>query len=416
MWLLLAIILIMPYEANPYLYLAPNLLGVFPDFTVIKGLGLLGFCWAMVRLCAGDRNAPLLTSRAAALFLVFFFGVVFAGVLSGSGFLAISRYFAFLIFLPFVIVAVQTPEDLRRVLKAMTLSMILVFPYAVRQMIRYNERLGVGLYETNYFATILVLVIPMAFVFAAQAPDALRRTLWTSGGLLLVLQLFLTSSRGGFLGLLVASMVFVYRRRGLTGALSIVAVLLVGLIVVPTDLGSRLWTVLGDRSADMPIGLEASNRAHQALFWAALRMIVDNPIFGVGPLNFKSLSTLYTGLPQGNIAHNSFLEVAAEFGLPMFAVFMLLIFTTFRTLNAATRLAGTNEGWRIAGWAEGLRSGLLGFLVAGFFISAQYEKMFWLAVFLTIVLGRFAREAAAAEAVEPAPETDLTLEPVPQPQ
>jgi O-antigen ligase len=416
MWLLLAMIFIMPFEANPYLYLAPNVLGVFPDFTVIKLLGLFGFAWAVMRLCAGDRNASLLQSRAAVLFLVFFFGVLFAGLLSGSGFLAISRYLAFLTFLPFVLVAVQTPDDLRRVLKAMTLSLIVVFPYALRQMLRYNERLGVGLYETNYFATILVLVIPMAFVFAFQAPDALRRTLWTLGGLLLVVELCLTSSRGGFLGLLAASMVYVYRRRGVTGALAIVAVLLFGLIVVPTDLGARLWTIFGERSADRPAGLEASNRAHVALFWAALRMIGDNPIFGVGPLNFKDLSTLYTGLSQGNIAHNTFLEVAAEFGLPVFAVFVLLLVATFRTLGAATQLAGTDHGWRLAGWAEGLRSGLLGFLVSGFFISAQYEKMFWLAVFLTIPLGRFAREAAFADAEEPAAEAPVTLEPVPQPQ
>jgi len=416
MWILIAMIFIMPFEANPYLYLAPNLLGVFPDFTVIKLLGLLGFAWAVLRLCAGDRNAPLLASRAAWLFLIFFFGVLFVGLLSGSGFLAISRFLAFLTFLPFVIVAVQTPDDLRRVLKAMTLSLIVVFPYALRQMVRYDSRLGVGLYESNYFATILVLVIPIAFVFAAQASDPLRRTLWTLGGLLLVLELFLTSSRGAFLGLLAASMVFVYRRRGIAGALAIVLILMVGLVIVPTDLGARLWTIVGEGTGDMPAGLEASNRAHEALFWAALRMINDNPIFGVGPLNFKALSTQYTGLSQGNIAHNSFLEIAAEFGLPVLAIFLLLIVTTFRTLNAATRLAGTDRGWRIAGWAEGLRSGLLGFLVAGFFISAQYEKMFWLAVFVTIVLGRFAREAAAEAAEEPEPGPDVVLEPLPQPQ
>jgi O-antigen ligase len=302
------------------------------------------------------------------------------------------------------------------VLKAMTLSLIVVFPYALRQMLRYDSRLGVGLYESNYFATILVLVIPIAFVFAAQAPDPLRRTLWTLGGLLLVLELFLTSSRGAFLGLLAASMVFVYRRRGIAGALAIVLILMVGLVLVPTDLGARLWTIVGEGPGDMPAGLEASNRAHEALFWAALRMINDNPIFGVGPLNFKALSTQYTGLSQGNIAHNSFLEIAAEFGLPMLAVFLLLIVTTFRTLNAATRLAGTDRGWRIAGWAEGLRSGLLGFLVAGFFISAQYEKMLWLAVFVTIVLGRFARQAAAEASEEPEPGPDVVLEPLPQPQ
>jgi O-antigen ligase len=191
-------------------------------------------------------------------------------------------------------------------------------------------------------------------------------------------------------------------------------VLLLGLIIVPTDLGSRMWTVFEPETA-APAGLEASNKAHLALFFAALRMIADNPIFGVGPLNFKSLSTLYTGLEQGNIAHNSFLEVAAEFGLPVFVVFVLLLLATFRILNRAARLEVSLEGRRLAGWAEGLRSGLIGFLVAGCFISAQYEKMLWLAVFVTIVLGRFAAEVRAAEVVEPAGDDAVALAPLPEP-
>jgi len=311
-------------------------------------------------------------------------------------------------------VSIQTQQDLGRVLRAMPLSLLIVFPYALRQMIRFNDRLGVGLYETNYFATILVLVIPLAFVFAAQATVPSRRWLWTSAGLLLGLELFLTSSRGGFLGLLVAGVVFLYRRRGLAGAVGVMAIMLLGLIIVPTDLGSRLWTVFETETA-APAGLEASNKAHTALFFAALRMIADNPIFGVGPLNFKSLSTLYTGLEQGNIAHNSFLEVAAEFGIPVFVVFIMLIFATFRILNRAARLGASPEGLQLAGWAEGLRSGLIGFLVAGFFISAQYEKMLWLAVFVTIVLGRFAAEVRAAELAAPAGDDGLVLAPVPEP-
>jgi hypothetical protein len=51
-----------------------------------------------------------------------------------------------------------------------------------------------------------------------------------------------------------------------------------------------------------------------------------------------------------------------------------------------------------------MRSGLIGFLVAGTFISAQYEKWFWLVVFLSIAVERLARasEQAAVEA-EPLP-------------
>jgi putative inorganic carbon (HCO3(-)) transporter len=417
MWLLLAMIMIMPYEANPYLYLADNLLGIFPDFTVIKALGLLGFAWAGMRLAAGDPAVRLLGHRPARLFLVFLGVVAVVAIAHGTGFqYAISRYLGFLVFLPFVIVAVRTQRDLGRVLIAMVLSYVLVFPYAVRQMVRFGDRLGVGLYETNYMATILVLLVPLAFAFAAQQRMAARRALWIGCGLLLVLMVFLTSSRGGFVGLLVAGMVFVYRRRGLAGAVTVLLVLLGGVLLLPTDLGTRALATVFQDGSQLPAGLEQSNRAHVALFWAALRMIADSPLIGVGPLNFKSLSTLYTGLDQGNIAHNSFLEIAAEFGVPALVVFVLLLVATFRTLGRATRATGSPEARELAGWAEGLRSGLIGFLVAGCFISAQYEKFLWLSVFLTIVLGALVTHRARLDAVaEDTPGAEPDLVEVPEP-
>src|SRR2546430_17721507 len=92
MWLLALMILIMPFEASPYLYIAPNFLGVFPDFTVIKLLGLVGFAWAMMRLASGHPHGAPLGSRAGSLFLLVFFGVVFAGLLSGAGLPALCAH------------------------------------------------------------------------------------------------------------------------------------------------------------------------------------------------------------------------------------------------------------------------------------------------------------------------------------
>jgi putative inorganic carbon (HCO3(-)) transporter len=418
MWLLLAMIMIMPYEASPYLYLGENLLGVFPDFTVIKALGLLGFAWAAMRLAAGDPAARLLRSAAARLFMAFLGIIAVVAIAHGTGFqYAISRYLGFLVFLPFVIVAVRSQRDLGRVLVTMVLSYIVVFPYAVRQMIRFGDRMGVGLYETNYMATILVLLVPLPFVFASQERLPRRRALWAGGGLLLVFMVFLTSSRGGFVGLLAAGMFYVYRRKGLGGAVAVLLLLVGSVMLLPTDLGSRALATIVQDSGDLPPGLEQSNRAHVALFWAALRMIGDNPLIGVGPLNFKSLSTLYTGFDRGNIAHNSFLEIAAEFGLPALAVFVLLLAVTFRTLGRATRLPGASpEARELAGWSEGLRAGLIGFLVSGCFISAQYEKVLWLTVFVTIVLGACAAHRAALDAAAaPEPTEEGELVPVPEP-
>jgi O-antigen ligase len=357
-----------------------------------------------------------LSARPAALFLVFFAGVVFVGVIHGTGFqYAISRYLGFLLFLPFVLVAVRSQADVRRVLTALVLSYVLVFPYAVRQMLRFGERLGVGLYETNYIATILVLLVPLAFTLASQQRDQARRALWLGAGLLLVVMIFLTSSRGGFVGLLAAGVVFVYRRRGLAGAAAVMLALIVSVLILPTDVGSRALATLFQDQSQLPPGLEVSNRAHVALFWAALRMIGDNPLFGVGPLNFKSLSTLYTGLGQGNIAHNSFLEIAAELGLPVLIVFLMLLAATFRTLGRVARLRGGPEVRELAGWAEGLRSGLLGFLVAGCFISAQYEKVLWVTIFVAIAVGDVARRRVALEAAaqEAEPESASDLVPAP---
>jgi O-antigen ligase len=417
MWLLLAMIMIMPYEASPYLYLGENLLGVFPDFTVIKALGLLGFFWAGLRLAAGDPAGRLLGSRPARLFLAFFGVITLVALVHGTGFqYAISRYLGFLVFLPFVIVAVRTQRDLGRLLAAMVLSYVVVFPYGVRQMLRFDDRLGVGLYETNYLATILVLLVPLAFALGSQQRLPMRRAFWAGCGFLLVLMVFLTSSRGGFIGLLAAGMVFVYRRRGLGGAVAVMLLLLGSVLLLPTDLGSRALATIFQDTGELPAGLEQSNRAHVALFWAALRMIGDSPLIGVGPLNFKSLSTLYTGLHEGNIAHNSFLEIAAEFGLPALGVFVVLLGATLGTLGRATRAPGSPEARELAAWAEGLRSGLIGFLVAGCFISAQYEKILWLSVFVTIVLGALvAHRAVVDAAAEPEAAADDELVPVPEP-
>ena len=248
MRLLLLMLLIMPYEESPYLYIASNLFGIFPDFTVIKLLGLIGFAWAGLQLAAGDPMVRRLGARQARLYFVFLVAVAALGVLHGTGFgYGISRYIAFLVFLPFLVVAVRTQDDLGRVLKALVLSYVIMFPYAIRQMIRFGERLGEGVYESNYLAAILVLLVPLAFAFAAQQTDRTRRWLWVGAALLLIGMVVLTGSRGGFLGLVAAGVLFVYRQRGLGAAAGALAVLVVGVLAIPSELSTRaLATLSGD--------------------------------------------------------------------------------------------------------------------------------------------------------------------------
>ena len=142
--------------------------------------------------------------------------------------------------------------------------------------------------------------------------------------------------------------------------------------------------------------------AHKALFWGGLKMMHDAPLFGVGPQRFKDYSRRYSGLKIPYIAHNTYLELASEGGLPVLLVFLLTFLSAIVALGRAARLQGGGDARELAAWAEALRSGLIGFGVAGFFISAQFEKLFWVVLFLSIVVGRLAQQHVAASAEDPA--------------
>jgi O-antigen ligase len=353
---------------------------------------------------------PIFGSVQAKLFALLIAGILVSAALNGSALWAVTKYLAFIMFLPFVLVTVRTEEDLRRVIQTVVLAMTLIFPYALRQIGRYQGRLGVGLYEPNYLAANLVLIIPIAFAIASCQPTRQKRWLWAGAGLVLVLSLIMTSSRGGFLGLLVAGMVFAYRRYGVKGALGVLALLL--LAVLPTDLGERALATL-DRHAEAPAGLEASNKAHTALFWGGLRMMMDSPVFGVGPQRFADYSRAYSGLDIPYIAHNTYLELGAEAGLPVLLLYVLLVMTAVAMLGRVAKLGGRPETRTLAAWAEGLRTGLIGFSVSAGFISAQYEKYFWLAIFLSIAIARLAAFRATVPVAARSPQP-VALSPAPR--
>jgi O-antigen ligase len=394
-------ILIMPFEKSPYFYISPSFAGIISDFTVIKLLGMVGFVWALFQIAIRKGAEPIFASAQAKLFALLIAGILVSAALNGSALWAVAKYLAFIMFLPFVLVTVRTEDDLRRVLYTVVLSMTLIFPYALRQVGRYQGRLGVGRYEPNYLAANLVLIIPIVFAIASSQPTRQKRWLWATAGLVLVVSLFMTSSRGGFLGLLVAGMVFAYRRYGVKGALGVLALLI--LAALPTDLGERAVATL-DRNAEAPAGLEASNRAHTALFWGGVRMVADAPIFGVGPQRFADYSRAYSGLDVSYIAHNTYLELGAEAGLPVLLLYVLLVATTVAMLGRVAKLKGRPETRTLAAWAEGLRTGLIGFSVSAGFISAQYEKYFWVAIFLSIVITRLAAHRVAVPVAAAAPQ------------
>ncbi len=211
MWILLLMIAIMPFEENPYLLLADNFLGLFPRFTAIKLLGLVGLAWSGVQLSSGRVPPAVLDSGQSRAFLGFVATVALGGIASGAGIQPVTRLIAIIGLLPLVVTAVRNERDLRRVVLACALVTVAVFPYAYRQMLRFGGRLGVGLYESNYYALILASAAPTPARAGPGIEGHGRASLWLGAAALILLQLVLTGSRGGFLALILTLGLLAFR-------------------------------------------------------------------------------------------------------------------------------------------------------------------------------------------------------------
>ncbi len=388
MWILLAIIFIIPFEHNPYLYLGESFLGIFPDFRMIKLLGMIGLGWSVFQMMSGQAQLRLFQSKEARAFLLYLSTVIFATIAGGAEIRSLTRLLSIVFFLPLVLTAVRTKENLVVALKASALILILVFPYAYRQVLRFGGRLGVGLYEPNYLALALILVLPLAFSFARQETVGWKRMFWMGGTGLLFLETILTSSRGAYLGLMVILLLIAMRlmKRRMLALGGMACLLLIPVFVVPTSVGHRLRSSVDPEVHD--VGVSASDRTRLAVLRAGVRMMLDNPLTGVGLGNFKANLARYTDVPVHKIAHNTYLQLAAELGLPALAAFLWLVYVTFASLGRSGRMGASVGRWDLAELSRAVQIGFTGYLVSATFLSAEFEKFFWLMIFLSICFER----------------------------
>ncbi|WP_228772096.1 O-antigen ligase family protein [Actinokineospora alba] len=198
-------------------------------------------------------------------------------------------------------------------------------------------------------------------------------------GATLVAGAMATLSRGGFLALTAAVGWLLLRRvlplRVLAGALAVVA--LIGALAMSLA-GPALAKALGEKSF-----IAGSNVDARELRWqAAARMLAENPVLGVGPGGFRSdyaaASHNAEVGEQTPVAHNMYLEVAAELGLPGFLLFIGLLVLAAVATERALR-ASRDRRPMVA-----VQAALIAVAVASTFLSQQYYLPLWLLIGLAV--------------------------------
>ena len=184
-----------------------------------------------------------------------------------------------------------------------------------------------------------------------------------------VLSVVASSSRGGQLAaavvLLALALVHRVRFRTLVG---ISIAFWIGWIILPSEQKVRFETMGTDETS-----------VERLTLWREARVLAaENPIFGIGYSNWE-VHLRSQGLRPVEV-HNTVLEAASELGYPGAAFFLALVLMTFLTNRKTRRVArGLGEWERVVrGMALGLDLALLGFFVAGQFMSVLFYPIFWM--------------------------------------
>ena len=308
----------------------------------------------------------------------------------------------FLVLLFVTLSVIDSLQRLRWVLLSAAAAVGFGSTWVIREWITFRNvypdfRPGWSVGDSNYFATSAVLCLPFMFLhILGREVVRWEKHLYTGALLITLVAITLCASRGGFLGLMAAFLVFVWRsRRRLRNLMIISFLLLVPTLALPNSPVRRL---LQPNRSD-----RESSQNRIAAWKAAKRMIAAHPFAGVGLGNFKVSMPVYTdpGVRTDTIGHNAYLEVAAEMGIPQLLVFLGILFFSYRSLEQTRRRVQHSGPKLLSEAALGLEAGLVGYAVGALTISAEYQKLFWLVLCLSMCLPALARDIVPAGEEQP---------------
>lgn len=186
------------------------------------------------------------------------------------------------------------------------------------------------------------------------------------------------SSRGAQLALVVQLIVMNYRTVFKPKVL-ISCVVALGLLwtFLPEEQKDRFRTMGEDRTSQQRI-----------LYWEnGLEMIKENPALGVGYFNFVPYFERYYPddvlLRNAELPHNIIIQVGTDAGIVGLSIFIALLVVALIKAHRF-RGAGCEDNQKKIG--SGAKLSLIGFMVAGQFVTVAYYPYFWIHLALLISL------------------------------
>ena len=270
-----------------------------------------------------------------------------------------------------------------------TIGLTLLAPADAIQLdpnINYGGSLG----DPNELAIVLLFALSFCLAALYYRPSPLVVLLGAIVAPALLLAIIYTESRGGMLGVL-AVMGAIGLRVVKNKALLIGAGVVVGMVLFAAmGLSERAVVIDGG-------GVDESSMGRLYAWLASFKMVAAYPITGVGMMAFneahEEFAILLTGFNKA--AHSTWFGVFGETGVPGTIIFAVMLISALRT---AWSLIGTleekNADPRLRTTALGLFAGLVGFCVAGSFLTHGFTWPLYIQIGLIVALWRIERRLA----------------------
>ena len=223
------------------------------------------------------------------------------------------------------------------------------------------------------FVIILVLLMPgVRFVKKTYRWCLLVMAMLNLGAIAL------SQSRGGLLAL-VAAAFFWGASRGVKGVVKMMAlgalVLLLAVSIIPAERLAR-FTTLFNIENDYNVTAD-----HGRLYvWTnGLKLLKEHPINGTGLGTFIVAEGRTHSEGMWSTAHNSFVQIAVELGVPGLVVFLGLLFSLYKHAKPVNE-----EDWL----GLGIRLALIAYVVGGMFLSWGYSFVLFFLIHIAMVRER----------------------------
>lgn len=240
--------------------------------------------------------------------------------------------------------------------------------------------------DPNDTAMLLLLTLPLAYVWLINAQGLRRKAPAAASLLIIAAGVILTGSRAAFLVLAIVGLLLTFHQAhlrarrvfALPGPKKLITAALVVAAAALTAPG-YYWERVGTLVTGVEVGGAESLYGRQQLLKSSFDVWLNHPLLGIGPGEFRRTA--------GNVAHNMYLEFLAEFGfIGAMAVFGIFCIAMVRLAKLDTRFARSAGETRHLGF--GYAVGLFAMLMMANTLSQGYNSVFWFVIGLGLAAKR----------------------------